>query len=442
MESILNALLLQNLTKTEVSSTTVFYLFLLMFIGIVVSLTFYIRANITVMSTIPNILRIQTIQAYTIDTFWTPYYKPRISLNDFITRTPTIQKIEPIETSEKALVNFAPLTVTQPGFMGPLVNGVFDEKNGVTQLIRAGVRCFVLSIDYHEEPSMKPPLYADMNMPCLLCRDSGGTIRSLNSGSIEKVSQIMSDTAFSSICPSPNDPLILILHFVRTPDKTTDQTAFLRYCSQVAKELAPLTQYHLGQTPQGSYNRQSKQDDLLYTPLREIEKKVLIFSNLDTRLFRTVKPSYSPKEDLDFWVHLRLYKDSTNSLGVTQNVTQNQMARGLVDTVNYFSTIPPENVATMVDKTRIRWSIALSDTGTNPSLENLTTLINTIGVQCVPLSIVNADDREKALVAAWKQSSWLPKKKPIRFTVPSTFTPAAPSPKLNANQGKITSPSL
>jgi hypothetical protein len=118
------------------------------------------------------------------------------------------------------------------------------------------------------------------------------------------------------------------------------------------------------------------------------------------------------------------------------------MARGLVDTVNFFSTIPPENVATMVDKTRIRWSIALSDTGTNPSLENLTTVINTIGVQCVPLSIVNAEDTEKALVAVWKQSSWLPKKKPIRFTVPSTFTPAAPSPTLNANQGKITSPSL
>jgi hypothetical protein len=418
---------LDKIIYSEISETTIFYIILALLVFGLLFAVIFIKQKAEVFSTIPNVLRIQSVQNPALDALLGDFYKPKSSFLDVS-----------LEANEKALVNFVPLTVTQPGFLGPAVNGVFDEKNGVSKLVRAGIRSYVLVIDYHEDPSMKPPLYAEMKKPCLLSRDSGGTVRSLNSGSIQAVCQTLSDAAFGPAAPSPNDPLLVTLYFVRTPDPIQDQKGFLQYCSQVAKELAPLSQYHLGQTSLGSYTRQARQDFLLYDPLTQIEKKVLIFSNLDTSLFRTAKPSYPPKEDLDYWIHLRLFKDSLNSLGVTQMQTQNQMARGLIDTVQYYTTIPPENVAAAVDKSRIRWSIAMGDL-TN---EKITTMASKIGIQSIPIALVAMDDTEKNLLSPWKNNCWLVKPKNLRFVIPSTFTPAQPSPKLNANQGQITSPSL
>jgi len=422
---------LDKILYIEISEKVILYVFLAIILLILIFAIIFIRKKSEVFSTVPNVLRIRNTQNEKLDTFLSDFYKPKKSF---------MESAVELASNEKGLVNFVPLTVIQPGFLGPSIDGVFDEKNGVSKLIRTGIRSFVLVIDYHEDYSMKPPLYADVKMPCLLSRDRSGTIRSLNSGSIEKTCQTLADAAFGLAAPSPNDPLLLTLYFVRTPDPVTDQKGFLRYCSQVAKELAPLSQYHLGQTPLGSYRRQARQDSILYEPLSNIEKKVLIFSNLDTSLFRTVKPSYQPKEDLDYWIHLRIFKDSVNSLGVTKPVTQNQFARGIVDTTQYFSTIPPENMPAAIDKTRIRWSIAMSDVGTNPDKEAIH--LFPVGVQSIPISIVSLDSTEKRLLDLWKESCWKVKRKPLRFVIPSDFVAKEPSKQLNAQGGNITSPSL
>lgn len=421
--------LLDKILYTEISENVILYIFLAIFVFTLLFAIIFIKQKSEVFSTVPNVLRDQNAQNVKLDTFLSDFYKPKKGFMDSAAE---------LASNEKALVNFVPLTVTQPGFLGPSINGVFDEKNGVSKLVRTGIRSFVLMIDYHEDYSKKPPLYAEVKMPCLLSRDRNGTIRSLNSGSIEKTCQTLADAAFGLAAPSPNDPLLLTLYFVRTPDPVTQEKEFLRFSSQVAKELAPLSQYHLGQTPLGSYRRQARQDNLLYEPLSNIEKKVLIFSNLDTSLFRTVKPSYQPKEDLDYWIHLRIFKDSVNSLGVTKPVTQNQFARGVIDTTQYFSTIPPENMEAAIGNTRMRWTTAMSDVGTNPDL----TKLFPVGVQSIPISIVALDSTEKDLLNVWKDSCWKVKPKALRFAIPENFRPAQPSKQLNAEGGNITSPSL
>lgn len=420
---------LDKILYTEISENVILYIFLGLFVFIIVLAMLFVKEKSAVFSTVPNVLRIRNTQNEKLDTFLSDFYKPKISF---------IESAVELASNEKGLINFVPLTVIQPGFLGPSIDGVFDEKNGVSKLIRTGIRSFVLVIDYHEDYSMKPPLYANVKMPCLLSRDRSGTIRSLNSGSIQKTCQTLADAAFGLAAPSPNDPLLLTLYFVRTPDPVKDEKGFLRYCSQVAKELAPLSQYHLGQTPLGSYRRQARQDYLLYEPLSNIEKKVLIFSNLDTSLFRTVKPSYQPKEDLDYLIHLRIFKDSVNSLGVTKPVTQNQFARGVIDTTQYFSTIPPENMEAAIGNTRMRWTTAMSDVGTNPDL----TKLFPVGVQSIPISIVALDSTEKKLLNLWKDSCWKVKPKALRFAIPPDSVPSEPSEQLNAQGGNITSPSL
>ena len=426
--------LLDRVLYTEVSDTVILYIFLAIFVFSLLFAIIFIKQKTEVTSNVPNVLRIKNAQNVILDTFLSDYSsKPKKTF---------MEVAEDLSRNEKLLVNFVPLTVTQPGFIGPSINGVFDEKNGVSQLVRAGIRSFFLIIDYHEEPSMKPPLYAEMNMPCLLVRDGSGTIRSLNSGSIEKTCQTLADTAFSLTSNTRNDPLLLTLYFVRTPDPVNDQKGFLRYCSQVAKELAPLTQYHLGQSELGPYTRQARQDTLLSNPLSMIEKKVLIFSNLDTTLFRTVKPAYQPKEDLDYWIHLRIFKDSENSLGVTKKIDSNQTARGIIDTTKYFVTIPPEDIKTKVTFLSQRWTTAVSDVGTNPAIDRLNLIMITLGVQSIPLSFVSMDSTEKEFLNVWIKSGWKLRPKAIRFAKDDDLKADVQSKEADANQGQITSPGL
>lgn len=390
-------------------------------------------------STPSNIERIQAEQFAKLEVAIAQYTKQRKSLTDFITGNPTINNIKPLSQDEKVLVNFAPLTIFNPGFLGPNINGVYSEKDGVTAALKTGARAFILPIDYHEDSSLGPPSFAKKEQPCLLVRDSGGNIRSLNSGSIQKVAQTFADVAFNQLIFSNTDPLILVLYFIRTPgDAIKNTKPYLDYCSQVAKELSPLIPYHLGQTPQGVYTRQNRQDSLLYDPLEQFERKLLIFTNIDTSPFRTASPSYSPREDLDYLTHLRLFKDSTNSLGATEQAKQTQFPRAYIDTIEYFTTIPKDRISSIVDKTKIRWMIGLS--ASNPTTTDIENIIENIGVQSIPLNIF--EDNTSDMVSLWGKSVWLPKPSSIRFTVPPPAIPQQPSPKLNANQGIISSPTL
>lgn len=394
--------------------------------------TYFIIKNQRTLSTPSNVAAIQASQLVAYEGLLGPFMKKSVVLTDFITGTPTV-KGDPMTSEEKILVNFAPLTVLHPGFIGPLVNGVFSEKEGVKLALQIGARCFVLPIDYHDEASFNEPLFPAAGQPCLLLRDAGGAVKSLNAGRIKKITQTIADLAFNSITKGSTDPFILVLHFVKTPDSQKNPKGFLKFCSQVAKELAPLTQYHLRQTPQGSYTRQERQDQLLYMPLDQVEKKVLIFSNLDTSLFRT--SSYKPNEDLDYWINLRLFKESTNSLGLTQQANQNQFVRGMIDTLSYYTTIPKDSVSAMVEKTKIRWSIALPVD--KVSVADIKTAFVTVGVNSVPLLLATTDS---TVLEHWRATTWVPKPKLLRFTPPQPVIPQTPSPKLNSNQGKITAP--
>ena len=69
-------------------------------------------------------------------------------------------------------------------------------------------------------------------------------------------------------------------------------------------------------------------------------------------------------------------------------------------------------------------------------------MMNTFGVQCIPLYFNDMNDETKKICNLWKNASWILKPEAIRFTKPDNFKPQDPSPKLNANQGVITSPTV
>lgn len=409
-------------------------------------------------------LALQDIFSYT--------YRSRVSVSSLLRSMPKSLGA-PIEENENSLINFMPLSVQDTGYLGPTQNGVFAEREAVQMALRAGARCFVLNIDYHEDQSLPIDLFGKPFEPKLLYRDVGGMIRSINAGAIDLVAKALADLAFSNAVGNPTDPLYVVLFFQRTPPK--DKPEYLEFLSAVAKQLEPLIPYHLGQTSEGDYHRQAKQNDLLYQPITRFEKKVLVFCNADTSAFRQKK--YAPTADLDYLVHVRIFKESTEVFGVTGTSEVNVAAKAIVDTVNSYTIIPQDKTKATIDGTKLRWTLALGQPGKNPSASTFGYLQDSLGVQCIPLWMFDAVKPSKGAAEAYQatarnvqtaaqtlvtspgtgssEASEFPrlmeryvaasfriKPKGIRFFRPAAFVPKQPSTKLDANQGKVTQPTM
>lgn len=414
----------------QISPTTILYAVVFLFIvGVLIGIGFVLSKS-AVLSTPANIQRIGDTRLPEFENLLTTSIKDKTSLTQ-----------ANIPYSQKTLVNFVPLTVYNPGYVGPIDNGVYKEAESVAATLKAGARCFVLPIDYHENSTLPKPQFPDAGEPCLLYRDAGGTIRSLNAGSIQKVAEALGNLAFNDSVPLKSDPLLVILYFVRTPQENTKE--YLRYCSKVAKQLTPLQPFFLGQAPEGVYNRQARQDELLYTPLQNLEKRVIVMSNIDTNLFRNPKSvgvsSVPTQEDLDFFVNLRLFSPIDPPLGATQRATQNQFARGYIETLQYSLLVPENKSRDTVETNRIRWIVNLSNEV--PKLKDIKYAIEKMGVQCIPLPLYALSEGDKPILDLWKKG-WIVKPDALRFTQPEPIQPKEPSPKMNANKGQVSSPTL
>lgn len=420
---------------TDPSSPFFWFLVVLVLAIVVGSIYAIVKAKRTA-STPDNIATILDQQLSIFQAKFSKEFKDRKSLAVAI-------REQAITDREACLINFQPLTVVHPGFLGPVRDGVYDEQEGVLAALRMGSRCFVLPIDYHDRETL-PAAFPAPNTPCLLYRDTGDTIRSINGGSIAKVAQAIADGAWSDLVNQRNDPFILILYFVRTPKENTKE--YLDFLSQVAKDLAPLSPYLLGQTPDGVYNRQARQNQLLYANLASMEKKLLIFCNVDTSGFRSsqtdFKHTYLTKEDLDYWVHLRLYKQNRETLvGATSVPEQGGMIRGIIDTPDYYITMP-EDVTTQraaVNGTKEKFWITLSPAGANPEVTTVTKCLDTYGVQAIPLLLVDYTAEVQALMAKWKYA-WKAKPKAIRYVRPEAQIIPPQSPRADARGGALTVP--
>lgn len=418
-----------------------FFFFLILLSGIVAIMTYLDKRRIY--SNLPNVDRIRSLQSAKLTDYLatSAKNKPGLLQEGF-------QAAEaPVEPDERLLVNYAPLMVNQPGFLGPLKDGVYREEEGVRLALQAGARAFVIPIDFHQDPNFKAPLFPKEGDPCMLYRDKAGTLRSINSGSIEKVAKALADLAFSDLFANKNDPILLILYVVRAPNPDTETKRYIQYLSKVAKQLKPLLPYHLGQNSLGDFSRQKKQNEVLTMPLDMLQKRVLIFCNADTSAFRNLKgiglPPLPPDQDLDFLVHIRMFKESNNELGLTGIATEKIIPRGWIEPLSYFTIIPPNQQKTVVDKTKMRWTLAmLPPDGSEITLDKAKMLLDTFGIQGIPLLLADTTETTKQILDLWTKNSWRPKPKPLRFVLPKPVEPKVPSVKMDANGGQITVPSF
>lgn len=350
--------------------------------------------------------------------------------------------------SEQCLVNFYSMGCRYTGYIGPFDEGYWDPDLAIQTAVNAGCRTFILEIDYLDECKGETISY----FPRIVVRDAQNRLRikynsnrpicnSPQHSNIRDVCEKINFYAYSESCQNKNDPIIIVLYFLRQPPGSYKSKTVLDYYSNVAKALAPFQNRLLkNELDGGTYYRQSQEGRLLINNIKDYSGKVLIFSNANTSGFRETQ-IYSPNEDLDFLTNLRLMYTQTK-LGVTENNTSAPF--GILETAEDFMIIPSDRSDEITEATKLRWTICLSQDPSKPvSKELYSKITNTYGIHCVPATLFNTSAEEFMFTdQTFKKYSFIPKPESLRYIKPPVVIPAEPNPSTDAKQGMLRSPTI
>lgn len=374
-----------------------------------------------------------------------------------------------ITDDKTAIVNWRPLTVRMAGYLGghkTVRDGVFDMNVGIQLALQCGARCFIFDIDYLEDRPCEPRL---------IHRDEQGVMRSLHTGSIKDGMTALYNMAFNS----NYDPVIVVVYLRRIPLGKTQQSSFFR---AIASSLDPLSTYHLGSTEKGNFHNCRSESHLFTSEITNFQKKFIVLCNYNTNL---LPHTSNPKDNLDFWTNARLYVDESgksSSLGsVTSSVPNGQIAYAKIGATQQLLQIPPDaigspsttNYKTLSSNT---FTIAMGSMEDVFTTAQLSTLLNTLGIQSVPIDVLRlaADPKHvKTLtnppgpqdisalsnatnptdpLSFWTYAGWSRKKiiegfedmKPVPvaanipgFIIPKAIVPKRPPPSTNSNGGLV-----
>jgi type II secretory pathway pseudopilin PulG len=358
---------------------------------------------------------------------------------------PTIKNEFP--PSQQSLVNFYALGTRFTGYMGPMMNGYFDPDTAVQLAVQAGSRVFVLEIDYLEDCINKQnPVY----YPQIVVRDIQGKLiinpstykplcESGQRSSIQDVCEKINTYAFSSSSPNASDPVIVVLYFLRQPPGPYNSKTVLDYYSRVAKAVQPLkNRFVVNEISGGNFYRQQQPERLLINKITNYTNKVLVFSNANTNGFREI--TYPTSEDLDFIVNLRLMYTQTK-LGVTENDTG--AIFGILQTAEDYMQIPEDRTQDVVDTTKMRWTICLSNDPSIPvNKRTYDKITKNYGVNCVPIQLFDKDNDFMFTDKTFKIYSYQPKPEALRYIKPGVVLPGKANPSMNAKGGMLNTISI
>ena len=422
---------------------TKWILYSLLTVIVILILYFIIKAIINIvknrrnLATPDNISRISSQQVALLEPTYVGPYAGKSGIDQTLSKIPEDQRL---------LINTNVLTTRLMGYMGPFDSGVFDEDNATRIALSSGARCLVIEID-RDTNGLEPKL---------IYRDAYGFKQSLNTGSIEKVAKSIAGRAFAPRndgVPAgvANDPLIVALYFVSTPDAATQPKDYTRFLGKVAAQLQPLRNLIVAQTPQGDFRRQAQESQLFFTPSSVFNGRIIMLCNADTTVFRRLestglKGELTDINDLDIFVHARLYsKESPSGLGITTQPTSNINPVAIITTPGYWLNTPPDRLPDAQQQTKKTWCLTMQPTGGVPSVntESLKKLYDVFGVQSIPFTIFEKPEIVNMFIGKdqkFSKEAWAVKPELIRFIPPKPIAILKQSPQANAGGGALIAP--
>jgi hypothetical protein len=281
-----------------------------------------------------------------------------------------------IPQNKTPLVNWRPLTVRLCGYLGGangIKNGVFDMNYGITKALKLGARGFFFDIDYLE---------AAPCAPVLLYRDEQGYKRSLMSGSVKDGMTAIANNSFLN----NQDPVLIFVYLRRVPKGPKQQNTFF---TNLAKALQPLHSYFLKTTDAGNagnaYGLQSEAT-LFTTPISSFTNKCIVMIN-----YNTTTLTGTGQSNLNYWNNARIYQHTTGtgaSIGpITPPATTPQGYVQVADAKEILLMTAAQQAA-FAETARAKFTLAIREPEYDYSSSDLDTLLNKLGVQCIPIDVL------------------------------------------------------
>jgi hypothetical protein len=176
-------------------------------------------------------------------------------------------------------------------------------------------------------------------------------------------------------------------------------------------------------TSSGNYQRQMNETGLIGSELKNFEKKVIIFSNVDTSIFRNTKilgmEAIDTQYDLDFMVNMRVYLENANdSLGASDVPHNGETPNAIIVPSKSLIGLSDDEKDAFALKGKTRFVIVMPSQMKNPSLPAITSLLERNSVNCILLNLFGEDiDILKGKVKAWKGEPFY-SVKPLNYQAP------------------------
>ena len=416
-----------------------FLLVILIIIIVYLDIRFVIN-NIYTVSSPGNIQTLKKQYTTLLNARWSSGMQSKQGISTQFTTTPQPQQL---------LINTAVFATRLTGLLGPYNSGVYDEDNATRLALSTGSRCLILEIDYDNN------IYA----PKLVYRDGLGMKQCLNTGSINKVAKSIVARAFTpqndGVPQSvAQDPLFVVLYFVRAPNQGTEKVEYTRYLGAVAEELAPLRNLLLAQTPQGDYRRQALESQLFFTDYRAFKNKIILLTNANTSGFRNLQAlglagELGQEQDLDFMTHARLYgRESPSQFGITGTPGGSIKPAAVITSPGYWLSTPIDRAASAVELTKEAWTLVMEprSTATNqPDQKTLDALYKVYGVHCVPTTLF-ADqkftDEFTAKDKIFNKAAWSDKPLLLQYVPPKAIAIQKAYPQADSGGGAVVAPKI
>ena len=353
------------------------------------------------------------------------------------------QKDVQLSKDNWVLLNFAPLSVADAGYLGPAEDGNYDPI-AIRQALDLGFRCFVFNIDYYTGAAKDPKDFVPPYEPCLLHRDNNGVIRSRNCGKIDVMIQALAEQAFSQSLPTGNDPLIVVLDFKNLPDQVKDKQAYKLFLQKVSKQIQPLRRTFLARLGETRFSNLENPNALFTQNFQSLQGKTLIFTNANTDIFN--EGGTPIEENLRSMINAQVYTTNGSTLPndtITTSAPKGTTAAVGRQTVSYFLNTPPDQVKEAQGRTNNVFTLVnIPDTYRNIASADRDTLFKTYGVQSVLYFLYETPQLTEALLKEWGTWSWKLKPKDLQYIVVRIPPPQPISSKANANQGNVRQPTL
>jgi len=272
-----------------------------------------------------------------------------------------------VNEDNNKLINIQPVTFKQTAYLS---RETFDDNLGVLEQLRAGSRFFFLQIDYFEKDLGKE--YGKNYEPVLIWRNNVGKMICKNSASLKNVFNSIKMYFNNDNVPNYDSPIVIMLHFVRTPYPITNIDKYREYFNKVSSDLETVSSLTIN-----GYSKASKESELFSKTFTEFNKKIIIGTNIDTASMNTPL-------DLNKFIHFHYYETANDSIDITERQTNLDKVNALIYSADYLLSIKNSNeIEKFIKLHKNKFIIVKPKNDQILKKEQIETLLNKLNVNIV-----------------------------------------------------------